>query len=209
MSRAYSVMQVLTTKYNEMEFTGDWKKAFGQPELCGAWIFYGKSFNGKTTFVMQLCKYLASLKIGKVAYNSLEEGKSKSIKDAMLRVNIREVARNFIFLDKEPIAELKVRLSKKKSPKIIVIDSLQYSRLTYPEYIALKEEFPNHLFIFISHAKGANPKGNTAESIYYDASIKGRIEGYRVFVNSRYGSGGEAYMDIWPEKAQEYWGVTA
>jgi hypothetical protein len=200
-------MQVLTTKYNKMEFTGDWQKVFGQPELSGAWIFYGKSFNGKTTFVMQLCKYLTNF--GKVAYNSLEEGQSETIKQAMLRVNMREVARKIVLLDREPISELKQRLSKKKSPKIIVIDSLQYSRLTYPEYITLKEEFPNHLFIFISHAKGANPKGNTAESIYYDASIKGRIEGYRVFVNSRYGSGGEAFMDIWPEKAQEYWGVTA
>ena len=147
MSRAYSVMQVLTTKYNKMEFTGDWQKVFGQPELSGAWIFYGKSFNGKTTFVMQLCKYLTNF--GKVAYNSLEEGQSETIKQAMLRVNMREVARKIVLLDREPISELKLRLSKKKSPKIIVIDSLQYSRLTYPEYITLKEEFPNHLFIFI------------------------------------------------------------
>ena len=50
--------------------------------------------------------------------------------------------------------------------------------MTYKDYIQLKEEFPDKLFIFISHARGKNPKGDAATSVMYDADLKIWVEGH-------------------------------
>jgi hypothetical protein len=48
--------------------------------------------------------------------------------------------------------------------------------MTYRDYIQLKEEFPDKLFVFISHARGKNPKGDAATSVMYDADLKIWVE---------------------------------
>lgn len=199
--RAVSVHELLNTNYKLLNFEDEWRASFGCPELTGSWIIWGSSGNGKTYFAMQLAKYLT--KFGKVAYDSLEEGRSESLKKAAQETGMMEVARKIIFLDKEPIKELIIRLSQPKSPNIIFIDSVQHSRITYPDYIDITERFRKKLFIFISHAQGKMPKGRVADDIRYDANVKLRVEGYRIVKPlSRYG-GGEKF-DIWPEEAIKY-----
>ena len=62
------------------KFGGEWAEAFGEPERNGVWFIWGRSGSGKTTFVLQLCKELA--RFGRVAYDSLEEGTSLTMKNA-------------------------------------------------------------------------------------------------------------------------------
>ena len=124
MSRAISNKNVLAAQFETAEFTGAYLASFGRPELRGAWIIWGGSGSGKTTFTLMLCKYLAGFR--RVAYNSLEQGLSLSLQKAWERVNMAEAGSNIILLAKESLAELRARLSKRKSPEIIVIDSLQY-----------------------------------------------------------------------------------
>ncbi|MGQ1889158.1 hypothetical protein ACT29H_01825 [Thermophagus sp. OGC60D27] len=202
MARAVSVTQLYNYKPHVMPFTGKWKASFGEPERGGSWIIWGHSGNGKTRFALQLCKYLT--KFGKVAYNSLEEGASRSMQIAFESERMHEVSRNIILLDQEPIDELIKRLKKHKSPHIIAIDSIQYSGLTYASYKALRAEFPRKLFILISHADGKHPSGRVAKQIRYDSFVKIWVEGYRAEVMSRYGGG--KHFIIWPEGAAEYWG---
>ena len=142
---------------------------------------------------LQLAKFLARFE--RVAYNSLEEGLSMSMQEAIISVGMAEVSRNFILLDKEPISELKERLRRRKSPRVVIIDSVQYTGLTYSDYVSLKEEFRNKLFVFISHADGREPKGNVAKSIRYDAFVKISVRGYAAEIMSRFG-GGEKFI-IW------------
>lgn len=188
--------KVLTTTFDTMNFTGDWLDAIGNPESNGVWIIWGNSGNGKTYFAMKLAKYLATLG-RRVAYDSLEEGFCESIKKAMIECGIQEVSRRFILLDRESIADLIVRLGKKKSPQVIFIDSIQYTGLTYAEYKELKSRFRSKLFILLSHADGKHPAGRVAKSIRFDANVKILVHGYQAYAASRYG-GGEPYM-IWPE----------
>lgn len=201
LKRAVSVDQLLKKKFIEMPFEGKWKKSFGVPERSGVWIIWGLSGNGKTNFALQLAKYLATF--GRVAYDTLEEGARKSFQIAVDRAEMRAVSKQFLILNREHIEELKVRLRRKKSPDIVIIDSIQYSGLTRSDYIALKEEFDKKLFIFISHADGKHPKGSLANFTRYDADIKIRIEGYKAFPTSRYG-GNEEFV-IWEQGASEYW----
>ncbi|RWX00951.1 P-loop NTPase family protein [Flavobacterium cerinum] len=200
-NRALSVDQIYNKKFIELKLDGEWSAALGEPEASGIWLIWGNSGNGKSRFSMMLAKCLAQY--GKVAYNSLEEGARKSLQKNMIECRMHEVKKKFTILNREPIEELRKRLSKKAAPRFVFIDSLQYTDLTKKQYIALKEEFPNVLFIFISHAEGKEPKGALAGFIRYDADIKIRVEGYKAFPLSRLG-GGEPYT-IWPDEAKKYW----
>ena len=188
--RALSVSDIRKYKPVELNFTGAWKASIGTPELCGTWLIWGNSANGKTRFALQLAKYLTNFR--RVAYNSLEEGLSKSMKEAIIDTGLNK---NFVLLDKEPVEELKSRLRKRRSPDVILIDSLQYTGLSYGQYKELRKEFPHKLFIFISHAEGNEPKGNVARSIRYDAFVKIPVIGYAAYPQGRFG-GGEKYV-VW------------
>lgn len=208
MGRAISNKNVLTAKFEVTDFEGEFLASFGRPELRGAWIIYGGSGSGKTTFVMQVCKYLTRFR--RVAYNSLEQGLSLSLQKAWERVGMQEVGNKIILLNKEQLKDLRVRLLKKQSPDVIVIDSVHYlRRFNMDQYQNLRDEFPNKLFIFVSHEKGGMPKGMMAQNIRYDSEIKIRVEGYKAFVTTRYevaerGEGGADFI-IWEQGAQDYW----
>jgi hypothetical protein len=171
--------------------------------MTGSILIYGDVKQGKTDFAMQFGKYLT--KFGRVAYNSVEEGLSKTIQMAVSRNDMKEVGSKFILLNKESVYELVQRLRRHRSPNIIVIDSVQFSELRFSEYKLLKEEFKHKLFIFISHVKGRLPDGSVAMKIYRDANIICRVEGFRMFPVSRYG-GGE-YINISDELATAYWAL--
>jgi len=201
--RALSVDNIMNMKFSVMEFDGEWMEAFGTPERSGSWIIWGKSGNGKTSFALQLSKYLT--KFGRVAYNSLEEGARLSMRRALNDVRMAEVKKRIILLHKEPISELKVRLLKKKSPDIIIIDSIQYSGLNASGWKELCEQFPKKLFIAISHEDGIMPAGRTGQSIRYYSDMKIRVEGFRAINVSRAGTK-TTYLTVWHQGAFDYWG---
>lgn len=193
--------QLMNTNLKGLPFEGQWLKTIGKPEITGSWLTWGNAGNGKTRFALQLSKYLTSF--GKlVAYDSLEEGVSLSLRNACSECGMHEVSRRFLLLDKEPIPYLIERLKHRRSPDVIVIDSIQYTGLNYIEYKKLRDLFRYKLFILISHADGKLPEGRVAKAIRFDAFVKIWIEGYKAFPVSRYG-GGEPYV-IWGEGAENY-----
>ena len=208
MGRAISNKNVLTAKFEVAEFDGAFLASFGKPELRGAWIIYGGSGSGKTSFVMQVCKYLTRFR--RVAYDSLEQGLSLSLQKAWERVGMEEVGNRIILLNKESLKDLRLRLAKKQSPDVVVVDSVHYwLGLKMGDYINLRNDFPDKLFIFVSHEKGGQPDGKLAQKIRYDSDIKIRVEGYKAFVTTRYevaerGEGGADFI-IWEQGAQDYW----
>ena len=203
MARAYSVREVLSKKNPSLPFEGVWAKSFGKPSRTGVWIIWGESANGKSSFAMQLAKELT--KYGKVAYNSLEESLSLSFQQNMQRCRMEEAGGRFLVLDREPIAELGIRLKKQRSPAFIIIDSLQYSGLNYKDYKRFKEQNPSKLFIFISHADGDKPKGATAMSIQYDADMKIMVRGYRAICKGRFIPEAGNHYTIWADAEAKYW----
>ena len=209
MGRAISNKNVLAAQFETADFDGPYLASFGRPELRGAWIIWGGSGSGKTTFTLMLCKYLA--RFGRVAYDSLEQGLSLSLQKAWERVGMAEAGSNIILLDKEELPELRARLSKRKSPEIIVIDSLQYlDSFTWRLFKSLKKDYPDKLFIFISQVdKSGNLADKLAVRIRFDADIKIKVEGYKAFVTTRYedterGEGGADFI-IWQQGAADYW----
>lgn len=208
MRRAISNTNVLTAQFETADFDGPFLASFGRPELRGVWIIWGGSGSGKTTFTLQLCKYLT--KFRRVAYDSLEQGLSLSLQKAWERVEMVEADTNIVLLNKESLAELRERLSKKKAPGVVVIDSLQYLHgFKWTDFTKLKDDYPETLFIFVCQDKSGQPAGNLAQRIRYDAEIKIRVEGYKAFVTTRYedptkGEGGADFI-IWEQGADDYW----
>lgn len=204
MARAYSVTEATKMKKRTFSFSPEFKEAFAEPEMQGVWFIWGQSGNGKSSFIMQLSKELAQH--GKVAYDSLEEGTSLTMQNTLKRFAMHEVNRRFQILDCEPISELSERLSKKKSADFVIIDSFQYTQLSYKQYIELKKKHQNKLLIFISHADGKQPAGRAARSVMYDASLKIYVEGYKAISKGRFiGSNGGSFV-VWADGASRYWG---
>lgn len=202
MKRAISVSELLSMKKETYKLSADWKAAFGEPERNGVWFVWGRSGSGKTSFVLKLCKELC--RFGRVAYDSLEEGASLTMKNAFIRAGMQDVARRMVLLDGESMEDLDKRLERRKSPQTVVIDSFQYTQMSFEDYRAFKARHQDKLIVIISQADGTRPKGRTAVSVMYDAALKIWVEGYRAFSKGRF-FGDLGYYTIWKERAEEYW----
>lgn len=186
--RAYSADSVISMERELCEFDGKWLEAVGKPELKGTWCIGGLPKNGKTSFSMQLAKYLTKWHL--VAYDSIEEGISASFAETLRRCRMDEVkASRFIVLNNEDIKDIECRLSKRKSPKIVIIDSIQFLGLNTETYLRWKKRFPEKLFIYITHLQGQYPEGKTALKIWRDSDVVIKVEGFRAYPTSRYGGG--------------------
>lgn len=203
MSRALSPTEILKMKKESFKLSPAWAAAFGSPEKVGVWFIWGNSGNGKTGFVMQLGAELS--RDEKVLYVSYEEGFSLTMQNNIRRYNLTKANKRFQIVEGIPLEELSERLSKPRSPKIVIIDSFQYTQMTYKSYLKFKEAHRDKLIIFVSHADGNNPSGRSAKSVMYDATLKIWVQGYRAFSKGRF-FGSQEYFSIWGEGARKYWG---
>lgn len=208
MARAYSNANIRSARFRVADFGGAWRDSIGMPVLRGTWLIYGGSGSGKTSFCLQLAKYLSQF--GRVLYNSLEQGLSPTMQSAWIAGGMEEAGRRVKLLDREGYDELFERLAKRQSPEIVIIDSINYLRgLRLSDYQLLSQRYRKKLFIVVAHEKGGEPKGALAQAIRYDADVKIRVEGYRAMVTSRYATsevGGQDYI-IWDKGAEGYWGT--
>lgn len=202
MAKALSVDNLMNKKYRVFDFSGSWRDAFSTPEKRGVWFIWGNSGNGKTSFIVQLIKYLSTFT--KVDFVSLEEGSSLTMRNAFVNAGFVASDKNVRILDGYNMDLLKSELNKKRSAPIVVIDSFQYTQLSYKEYILFKEQFRNKLLIFISHASGSQPSGRPAKSVMFDSTLKIWVEGYKAFSKGRF-IGPTGQYTIWDDGAEKYW----
>lgn len=94
--------------------------SFGEPEKCGTWFVWGQSGNGKSSFLMQLARELC--RHGRVIYDSLEEGTSLSFQEQLRRHDMAEVNGRLLIVV-EDMETLRARLRKRRSPRMVIIDS--------------------------------------------------------------------------------------
>lgn len=130
LKRAYSPGEVLNMKIPRFEFSGDWQTSIGNPAKSGVWIIWEASGNGKSSFVMQLAKYLCSF--GRVIYDSLEESTGLSFQMSLKRHKMGEVKKKLIILDREPMEQLEVtaqRQSRNRDYRQLPIQRLELQNL--------------------------------------------------------------------------------
>ncbi|NNV54556.1 P-loop NTPase family protein [Limnovirga soli] len=203
-----NVTQLLQKTYEVISCSQKMKDCFGEMQDTFTMIVYGPSGNGKTNMLADVLKEFGHL--GEVLYLSFEEGHGKTIQDLIIRHGLDKI--NIKFLDTEDFPNFYQRMKRKQSPKIVVIDSWQYSRWTFDDYKQLKESFVfgktpgrRKIFIFISHADGDEPKGASAKEVKFDCNIKVHVKQFIGFIVSRFGS--KRNYIVWEEGARAYWGA--
>lgn len=202
--RAYSPKEIALLQIPELPLEGEWQAAFGRPSRYERWFVDGESTSGKSTFVMLLAKELC--KFGKVDYVSLEEGANLSFKRRTIRLRMDEVAGRFKIVTDITMEELAARLAKPKSANFVVIDSVQYTGMTFPKIKALLlDRFPRKSFIFVSQNYKGRPKGKPANDLKFDAGVKISTIGFRAYCHGRYVDGAGAYFTIWDEGAYKFY----
>lgn len=198
MAKTCSNASVLAARFDLAPFEGEWLAHLGRPALSGMWFVYGKSGSGKTTYCLQLAKYLTEF-VRKVAYNSLEQGLSPAMQQAWRRVGMAECGNHIMLIDREPLPELRKRLSKKQSPNVIFIDSVMYLEdAPASELIALRHEYPSKLFVLIGQERNGDAYNSKQIKLKHDADIKVRVVGGVARCETRYstedGYGGADYI---------------
>lgn len=161
----------------------EWARHQGIIECSGSIFIMGDSGHGKTTYCLDFVHQLTDFE--KVYYDTAEEGMRNSFKRALLLNNMKKV-KSSVFFQKERYDELVKRLRRKRQPKVVFIDSVQYvfrgKRVQH--YFDLIEEFNDTLFVFISHVdKSYNPKGSVAEEIYWDCQNRVVIKDFKATID--------------------------
>lgn len=202
--RAWSVENILNKKHELLELQDKWYDAFGTPAKGIVWFIWGASGSGKNSFILELIKELS--RFGRVIVNDLEEGDAHTVQEAFLRYGMTSVKKKLLWCE-EPMADFSERLARPKSPDFVVINSFQYTEMSFKDWLKFKRTHRNKTLIVISQADGKKPLGRPAVSVMYDAALKIYIEGYMARSKGRYfGPNGGSYT-IWEEGAADYHGT--
>lgn len=199
--KVISVKKLVNKNFKKMGLSEEWMEYLGDVDHAFTMIIWGASFNGKSSFLNAFVAELA--RITTVLYVALEESFSTTSKKKAMDNGLSGL-KNLRYANHETnFASLMEFLGRKRSPRIVIIDSLQYIAMTYVDYKKLKEAFPNKTFIFISHSDGKLPDGKTGKKIRYDAPIKVFVCDFIAFIDSRFG-GTKNYV-IWEAEAKKRW----
>lgn len=212
MGKTIGLKQLAQKVYQLVEdLPPDIQLSIGKVEDAFDAIIYGNSGHGKTNFTVMLLKaLLKALPHAKAEYVAYEEGHGQTVQELMIKRHnmLEEVGNRLAVTEHLTAAELKIRMAKKQSAKIWVIDSLQASGLSYKDCKDLKERFvltrKKKILIYVSWSDGKLPSGACAKSVEYYANIKMRVHDLVMFPKSRYG-GNEPFI-IWEEGARKRWG---
>lgn len=197
MKRALTPKDVAAKKWKVLPWGEKWSSPFGFPAENASWFISGASASGKSSFVMQLGKELCNY--GTTLYMSYEEGVNQSFQRRMDYLKMNEVQGRFRISVGETYEELILRLKRPKSPKFVIIDSVQRTEWDYKLFEELVEKFPKKCFIFVSMEYKGQPMGKPAMRVKYLADMKVRVVGYKAYCQGRsIGEPGVAYV-VWEE----------
>lgn len=204
MGRHLSLKNIYDKKFSSFSFTGLWQKAMGSPERSGIWLIYGMEKNGKTWFALMLADYLSSF--DKVLYISAEEGLAMDFVAACKRANLNDKNSNIKFNEYMSWDDLKIKLSKRKSEKIIVLDNctVYADEIKASAFHKLRQQFPDKLFIFLAHEEKREPYTALAKLCKKFAKVIMNVKGLTANISGRVPGG---IITIDDTKAAIYWGA--
>ena len=167
-----SARDLAKMRFKTIGYNGRFKDVMGDPALGFHMMVYGPPFNGKSSFVIELCKDLAALGKGRIAYLALEEGISLSMQKKVLDRGA----------DKVDGLEFKGAMPASFDGYcFVVIDSVSDRAISREK---LREMFltnPKTCFICIFHAtKAGDARGGLDYS--HDMDIILKIEGHKPLV---------------------------
>lgn len=208
MIRSLSFDNILNKKYEYIPFSKDFMDAFGKRQKSGAWIVYGKSGQGKTSFTFQLAREFD--RIGyKVLFISLEMGVESDFRDSLLGF-MNSSRSGMLFWDEVPtFDEFDEFLGKQRSPDVVIIDSLQSLEgemdVTAKQLVELRKKYRKKIFVYISHVDGKEVQGTVAYRVKRDCFSRIEVNGFCARYMSRGVPGPKGFYVVWKEGYERCW----
>lgn len=197
-SRNYGVSDIENWTFEDVALPKEWKDHLGEISEPFKMIIEGPSGHGKTEYVFKLMKVLVDV-IGKVNFNSTEQGKSKTFKAAWDRNQMGDIAPGkFMLAKKKTTFELWYNdLCRPNSGRVIVLDSIDYLKMTDSQFKQLIERFEKKNIIVVCWN---DPMAPDSKKIKYMCDIKVEVKDFKARIRSRFG--GNKPFVIWPEAGQ-------
>lgn len=171
-----------------------WVQAVGEISDPFTWLVFGKPKNGKTSFLLQFCKAMCLSGV-KVYYNSMEEGASKTMQDAFIRLDMSSIPDGLFTLgDRDTFAEMIDKLKKNRA-RVVIIDSRDYMKLTTDQWKKLTTMFPKKSFVLVCWEQSGKPLGKYAKDIEFMVSMVTHVKSFTAYTNGRFGAG--LKFNIW------------
>jgi len=167
-----SARDLAKMRFKTIGYNGRFKDVVGDPAVGFHMMVYGPPFNGKSSFVIELCKDLAALGKGRIAYLALEEGISLSMQKKVIERGA----------DKVDGLEFKGTMPASfDGYAFVVIDSVSDRAISREALRQMFLQNPNTCFICIFHAtKDGGARGGLDYS--HDMDIILKIEGHKPVV---------------------------
>ncbi|MBL6448550.1 ATP-binding protein [Fulvivirga sp. 29W222] len=199
MAKNYGKSDIMNWKFDELEMPQEWADHLGTVCENFRMLIEGPSGHGKTEYVMKLAKMLAT-HYGKVNFNSTEQGKSSTFQIAYKRNKMYEIkGSKFMLAEKsqkvfEPYFK---KVQKPNSGRVLIIDSLDYMKLTFDQFKQLHERFPHKAIIITCWN---DPMDTHAKKIKYCCDIKVSVKDFKAAIRSRFG--GNKPFIIWDQRSR-------
>lgn len=209
-----TVYNVLKQKFNLMPFTGAWRDFLGTPAPTGVWSVQGTSGSGKTSFSLQLAKYLRTAMHKRVIFWSLEQYGDYGLQVALRYANFNKNDKGIYFAGPDEEADVLRMMQEKRGYNVLIIDTLTALCETRPkgftrrDFYAWKQLLADSLVIYILHEEEGTGQltPNVAAFIRKQAAVKISVVGFEAFANNRAGNvggGGGTYI-VNQSKRDEY-----
>ncbi|WP_157600912.1 hypothetical protein [Persicobacter sp. CCB-QB2] len=186
----------------------NWADVLGEPGRDGLWLIQGPEKHGKTTFCLELAKFLSGY-VQQVLFVNYETGVIEtSFVDSLLRVGIQPLAKvgknifweEFLSWENLLAAISNPAESKSKRPapaNIVFIDNITYARHILKDgWIEdLPKRHKNTLFIYVAHEEGGEVVGAEAKAARRLAKIIFRVDAHTVHAGGRCPGGLISFTD--------------
>jgi len=196
--RNFSIKDIKSWKFKELTMPQEWVDHLGNLTENFRMLIVGKSGHGKTEYAMKLSKMLSQY-FGKVSYNSTEQGRSASFQQSFFRNQMDEIKGGKWMLCDPSQRVFNVwfeRLKKQNSGRVVLLDSLDYMKLTLDQFKLLHETFRHKSIIIVAWNDPIDP---VTKKIRYMCDIKVEVENFSAKIASRFG--GNKPFKIWDGQA--------
>lgn len=177
----YNIKSIKNKKYNVLDL-GDYNEWFGDVEGRFNGMFYGESGSGKSVAALQFSQFYAN-NVGKVLYNSHEEGVRKTIQDRVIDFEID--AQKLWIADAMPFERMMHKI-KRNYYRLVVIDSVQYMGFTFDQLQEMREEFSKRHLSILMVSFGSKNKPDGAKDHLHASDVKCFFSAGKVFSYGRY-----------------------
>jgi site-specific DNA-cytosine methylase len=176
-------------EFESLDFDGVWNDLFGYPAVIFHCIIHGRSGHGKSTFAIQLAKYLAD-NFGNVLYVSGEEGFSSTFKDKFVNNDAGSK-----FLD---VADLRsfediIQVIPRAKYHFIFLDSLDTMKIDANKMRKIKSVFSNATLVTISQATKAGQMRGSYEIVHDSDIVVEVINGIAMTTKNRFKKKGMSF----------------